>query len=206
MDGFETTAAIRAKEQATDAHIPIIAMTAAAMQGDRERCLAAGMDGYLAKPIRATELYQSVEEMALLATRPQVKAQSTGVEAAPLPDTLEETEPPLDWGEALARLDGNEKLLQEMAVLFCEEGPRLMTSIRAAIAQGDMAELRRAAHTLKGSADMFAARSAVETAQRLETMGRDQDLTDAEDTCSALEEVMGRLLPALQQAARIEGA
>jgi HPt (histidine-containing phosphotransfer) domain-containing protein len=68
-----------------------------------------------------------------------------------------------------------------------------------------MAELRRAAHTLKGSADMFAARSAVETAQRLETMGRDQDLTDAEDTCSALEEVVGRLLPALQQAAKIEG-
>jgi CheY-like chemotaxis protein len=205
MDGFETTAAIRAKEHATGVHMPIIAMTAAAMQGDRERCLEAGMDGYIAKPIRAADLYQAVEEMTLHSTEPQAQAETTVAETTTLLDTREEVEPPLDWGKALARLDGNAMLLQEIAVLFCEEGPRLMTGIREAIAQGETAELRRVAHTLKGSADMFAAQPAVKTALRLETLARDGDLTHLEDAYWALEDTMARLLPVIRDMAKIDG-
>jgi CheY-like chemotaxis protein len=205
MDGFETTAAIRAREHATGGHVPIIAMTAAAMQGDRERCLEAGMDGYIAKPIHAADLYQAVEEMTLHSTEPQAQAETTVAETTTLLDTREEVEPPLDWGKALARLDGNAMLLQEIAVLFCEEGPRLMTGIREAIAQGETAELRRVAHTLKGSADMFAAQPAVKTALRLETLARDGDLTHVEDAYLALEDTMARLLPVIRDMAKIDG-
>ncbi len=77
MDGLETTVAIRAQEHTTGAHIPIIAMTANAMQGDRERCLEAGMDGYVAKPIRSTDLYQAVEEMVPPTAMPPADAQAS---------------------------------------------------------------------------------------------------------------------------------
>jgi CheY-like chemotaxis protein len=204
MDGLETTAAIRAKEHATGTHVPIIAMTAGAMQGDRERCLEAGMDGYIAKPIHATDLYQAVEESALYAAKPQAAAEAT--ETVVLLDTFEEAGSPLDWREALARLDGNEDLLQELAVLFCEEGIRLMTDIREAIAQGETDALRRAAHTLKGSAGMFVAKPAVEAALRLEAMARDGDLSHIENACSSLEDAMSRLLPALRDVAKLDGA
>jgi HPt (histidine-containing phosphotransfer) domain-containing protein len=102
-----------------------------------------------------------------------------------------------EWETAVAQLDGNEALLQEMAALFLEECPKLMSSIWTAMAQGDMAELRRAAHTLKGSCEVFAAKPVVDAAWRMETMGRDGELTHGEEAWAALEAVVARLLPAL---------
>ena len=206
MDGFEATAAIRAQERTTGGHIPIIAMTANAMTGDRERCLEAGMDGYIAKPIRSADLYASVEEIVPHVGRPQADALDTIAAIATPPEPrphAEETELLLDWGKALEHLDGNEALLQDMAELFFVECPKLMAGIREAIAQGNTVELRRLAHTLKGSADIFAAKPAVEAALRLETMGRDGNLTAEEDAWSALEEAIARLLPALRKAAGV---
>ena len=175
MDGLETTVAIRAQEHTTGAHIPIIAMTANAMQGDRERCLEAGMDGYVAEPIRSSDLYQAVEEMVSHTAMPQADAQATVGEMAAPPEPTEETAAALDWEASLAYLDHNEALLRDMASLFCIECPKLMAGIREAISQGEISELRRAAHTLKGSADVFAARPAAAAALRLETMGREEN-------------------------------
>jgi histidine phosphotransfer protein HptB len=110
----------------------------------------------------------------------------------------------IDWGAAVAQLDGDEALLQEMVPLFLEECPKLMTRIRAAMTQGDMAALRRAAHTLKSSADVFAAKPLVDAALRLETMGRDGELKHGEKAWADLEDVMSRLLPALRAAAKME--
>jgi CheY-like chemotaxis protein len=205
MDGLESTAAIRVKERATGTHVPIIAMTAGAMQGDRERCLEAGMDDYITKPIHAADLYQAVEEERALPTpESQATAATAMAEAVVQQDAL--VRAPLDWDEAMARLDGNEVLLQELAVLFCEEGARLMTGIQEAIAEGDMAALRRAAHTLKGSADLFVAKPAYDAALRLETMARDGDLREVEDAWSSLEDAMARLLPDLRDVAKIDRA
>ncbi|MEE8292438.1 MAG: response regulator, partial [Candidatus Tectomicrobia bacterium] len=210
MDGLETTIAIRTQEHTTGAHIPIIAMTANAMQGDRERCLEAGMDGYVAKPIRSTDLYQAVEEMVPPTAMPPADAQaSVGDMAAPpdpTPDPTAEIAPPLDWEASMASLDHNEALLQDMASLFCTECPKLMAGIRGAITQEEMLELRRAAHTLKGAAEVFTASPTVVAALRLETMGREANLTGAEDAWSALEEVIAQLLPALRRAAKMDEA
>ena len=123
--------------------------------------------------------------------------------AAP-PEPTEETAAALDWEASLAYLDHNEALLRDMASLFCTECPKLMAGIREANAQQEMSELRRAAHTLKGSADVFAARPAAAAALRLETMGREENLTNVEDAWSALEDAIARLLPALRGAAKME--
>ena len=159
MDGMEATAVIRAREQLTGAHLPIIAMTAHAMKGDLERCLAVGMDAYLAKPIRRDRLFDVIEEV--LADRPATPDTGPGPEL-------------FDRQEALAQLGGNESALAELAGVFLEECPQLMHEIECAVNTGDIAHLRRAAHTLKGSADIFLARSTVEAARSLEMLAREK--------------------------------
>jgi two-component system sensor histidine kinase/response regulator len=188
MDGLAATAAIRAKEQTTGGHVPIIAMTAYAMKGDRERCLEAGMDGYIAKPFHAKELYAAVEQVAPsrspTATAPPAAVEEGGV---------------LDWGKALERVDGDEETLQELARMLLSEGPALLERIGHAIARGDGTELRRSAHTLKGSAGIFGAKAVADTALELEMMGRDGDLSRSERTWAALEQALARLTAALSR-------
>jgi CheY-like chemotaxis protein len=178
MDGFEATAAIRSRERESGAHVPVIALTAHAMSGDRERCLQAGMDGYLAKPVRADELYAAVEGPA---------------------------EAPLDYDVAMKRTGGKPQVLAQIAQLFLDEGPRLLGDIRRALTERDCKELERAAHTLKGSADLFGAQAVVNVAWRLEKMGREQDVTGADDACTLLKTELERLMPALTKLARAEG-
>jgi CheY-like chemotaxis protein len=186
MDGLEATVAIRRAEQATGRHLPILAMTAYAMKGDRERCLAAGMDGYLSKPIRAQELYDALDALAPGAGRsPAARA-----EAAPPEEVLH-------WPDALAQVGGDRDLLRELTGLFPEECARLLSEIRSAVARGDAGRLRNAAHTLKGSLGTFGARAACAAALRLETMGRQGDLHGAAAACAALDREIARLLPAL---------
>jgi PAS domain S-box-containing protein len=183
MDGMETTAAIRTKEQGTGRRIPIIAMTAHAMKGDRERCLAAGMDGYVSKPIRADQLLQAIEDLI-----------PTGASIHPVASEGEPAAAILDRTLALARVGGNEQLLRELMGLFRQECPRLMTAIRDALAKRDAAGLRLAAHTLKGSVSTFGATVAFEAASRLESIGREGDFSQAHESHAALEEAIERLL------------
>jgi CheY-like chemotaxis protein/HPt (histidine-containing phosphotransfer) domain-containing protein len=181
MSGFEATAAIRAKEQSAGGHLPIIAMTAHAMKGDRERCLEAGMDGYISKPIRAEELFAAI---AALATAP-----------APVPSETSDTSPSVvfDLAEALRSVDGDEDFLRELVELFSADCPRLMAEIEAAVAMNDRVGLRRAAHTLKGSAWSLGAAAVAEVAVRLETMGSAGELASAEAACHQLRRELVRL-------------
>ena len=186
MDGFEATALIRQKERASGAHIPIIAMTAHAMKGDRERCLDAGMDGYIAKPIRAHQLYEAVEQMAARAS-----------DILPGCQDGPEQEVSLDRDQILKQMGGNRETLRDVVALFHVEYPKLMKDMRRAIAQQKPSDLQRAAHTLKGSIQLFGAEAVAALALRLETMGRAENLGDAQSACLALEQEIQRLVPVL---------
>jgi signal transduction histidine kinase/CheY-like chemotaxis protein/HPt (histidine-containing phosphotransfer) domain-containing protein len=146
MGGFEATHIIRERERGANARLPIVAMTAHAMSGDEERCLAAGMDGYLAKPIDPEKLFQIVE---------------SGVSTSE--DTLAIDEPDL-----LKRLCGNQALKARVLRVFAEDCPSRLAEISAAIADGDAERVRRAAHALKGSSGNVAARGLADAAHALE--------------------------------------
>ncbi len=186
MDGLEAAAEIRRKEKGTSTHQPIIAMTAHAMKGDRERCLAAGMDGYLAKPIHANALYEAVEAITPAALRE--------VEPGPPAPVSDEV---LNWEAALQRVGGRADLLQHIVKLFATESTKLVAEIRQAIRARDAAKLRRVAHSLKGSADCFAAGPAVAAALRLEIMGQQDHFAHAESACANLEREIEQLKLAL---------
>ncbi len=164
MDGFQTTAAIRAREKTSGAHVRILAMTAHALAGDRERCLAAGMDGYLAKPISPAELIELLERSAPV---------------APEPSPPPARPPAAGAGESDLERRG-------LAAMFVADALRLSTEMRAAITRRDAGELRRAAHQLVGSAGYFAAQRIFDLAQRLEALGKAGDLSGADQLCEEL--------------------
>ncbi len=182
LDGYEATKAIRLREKTTGGHIPIIAMTANAMKGDRELCIDAGMDDYIAKPIRSTILYEMVE--AITPARP--RSEEVPVESG-------SSEVVLDWDAAVRRFGGRSDLLTEVVTVFLKECGQLMPAIRQAIDEGDGRKLRRLAHSLKGSADAFAAGPAVAAARRLERMGEDGTLTNADEAFTILQTEFERL-------------
>ncbi len=184
MDGLEATAQIRGEEQQTGTHLPIIAMTAHALKGDRERCLAAGMDNYVAKPIRAEELFKTIDTIFADHKRDSA-ANSAG------PQDI------VNWAEALKTAQGDRMLLKSMTEAALEEIPQLMAAIRQAIAAGDHAGLRLAAHTLKGSVRYFGAKRVGEHAAKLEDMGRKGELADAEAIFAALEGELAQLTAVL---------
>jgi PAS domain S-box-containing protein len=191
LDGEQTTALIRKHEQIAGGHLPIVAMTAYAMKGDRERYLGVGMDRYISKPIRPQELFDSVEAVALGVVTPVTHPKAA--------ESLREVAPGavLDETVALARVGDDRELLAEMAELFLHECPQLMNDLQRAVASGDPAIVKSAAHKLKGAVDNFAAPGAFEAARRLETMGRSGDLTGMQETWCTLEKEMDRLKPAL---------
>ena len=190
MDGFEATKMIRLNEQKSGKHIPIVAMTAHAMKGDRERCLKSGMDGYLTKPIQSKSLFETVEG---------VPAAERGDDGASLDDAATDsvTESIMDWNAAVDRVAGREDLLRQMVVLFFQETDKLLPALSQAITHGDAVKVRRLAHSIKGSASCFVAAPAVAAATRVEFMGRDEELADANEAYVLLEREIDRLKQAL---------
>jgi CheY-like chemotaxis protein/HPt (histidine-containing phosphotransfer) domain-containing protein len=168
MGGFESTDVIRALERERNQRTPIIAMTAHAMKGDRERCLAAGMDEYLTKPLDPKQLCQVVEQIA--AGRPPAAADQTPASAIST--------------QVLARVGGDRELLAEISRLFVDDAPRHLDRIRHALDARDGEALRRAAHGLKGAAANFDAEGVVAAARTLEEIGRTQEF-DADPRCEA---------------------
>jgi CheY-like chemotaxis protein len=184
LDGFELTARIREREASTGVRLPIIAMTARAMKGDRERCFRAGMDGYIAKPVQAGELIDAVERFVFV---------SALAKSPPL-DAVQQA---MDKQAALARVQGDYGLFAEIGALFLKECPKLLSRIERAIDSGNCRDLERAAHTLKGSVANFCAQGAVDAALELELMGRNQDLQGVRQAFSTLEREIHRLIPEL---------
>jgi len=182
MDGLEATRILREREKTSGQHVPIVAMTAYAMQGDREKCLEAGMDGYVPKPIHAQELFETIEDLF------QKKDTDTVSESRPAPRNQI-----LNKTEILERVGGDETLLKEIVALFLEDHPRLVSDIRMAIREGDAQRLEKAAHALKGSVGNFASESAFQAALGLETIGRNQDMAQAPEAMIDLENKISQL-------------
>jgi len=182
MDGLDATTAIRAWEKTAGTHTPIIAMTGHAMKGDRERCLAAGMDGYTSKPIRIGELEHAIAQLINPPNSAKVPV-SEGDQA----------DGAIDHAALLAGVDGNRRVLRELVRLFLADCPRRLAEIKEAIRRGDAGALGRAAHTLKGSVGNFAAKNAFAAAQRLEIMSRDIDLDNVGKACVKLESELALL-------------
>ena len=179
MDGFEATAEIRELEKSSGKHIPIIAMTAHAMKGDRERCLAAGMDGYVSKPIRIGDVENAVDRA--MAGKKSSDTGSTSKKNI------------IDEAAILDGMDGNRKLLRDLTRIFLADCPKQLAEIKSAIDMGNAERLRRAAHALKGSVGNFAAKRAIAIASQLEALGKTGNFDAAEGAYVALEDELSQL-------------
>ncbi|HET7213964.1 MAG TPA: response regulator [Terriglobia bacterium] len=186
MDGLEATAALRALETGQPKRLPIIAMTAHAMKGDRSRFLSAGMDGYIAKPIRIQEFVNVIEQ-----TVPPPQETEKELPAKPAAPEV------IDWKQALATVEGESDLLFDLLRIFANEAPATIGKLRSAVESNDAAAIHLIAHTLKGSVGNFGATDAVEAARHLETTAQKGDLQHIPERFRNLEEKIQRVLEAI---------
>jgi two-component system sensor histidine kinase/response regulator len=187
LNGLETTAAIRAKETGTPYHLPIIAMTAHAIKGDREICLQAGMDGYLSKPVRADEMFQTIE--GLLGGRSS--SASAGFPGLAKPQAFDEA-------AFLSRMDGSYEVCVQIAETFFAECPKLMAALHVALYRKDAIELASLAHAMKGTISNFTDGAAFQSAVRIEQLAKEADLHRAGEAFKRLEGDVELLLQALR--------
>ncbi|HZU41380.1 MAG TPA: response regulator [Terriglobales bacterium] len=200
LDGFGATAAIRAQEKAKGKHIPIIAMTAHALKGDRERCLEGGMDGYISKPVNFAEVRETLERVSEQAAGERAALAETSPQPAPIV-----AKDIWDPEMALARVDGDRALFREVVDIFRQEGPKLLQKLETALLASDIEAVQRAAHSIKGEVSYFAAPNAVEAAKTIEYAARDKDLAKCQATMPELKKHLDELTVALQQMQEVSG-
>jgi response regulator RpfG family c-di-GMP phosphodiesterase len=178
MDGLAATAAIREQESRHGtSRIPIYAMTAHALKGDEERCLAAGMDGYISKPLDFARLREVLQQVA-----------------SRLPES-----PPWERSRALMQVGGDEELLHEAAQLFLHESAGQLAALHDSLAQSDAEAARLAAHRLRGSVGYFAAIPLASLLLRVEELARKPDVAAAAALMSHVEQEFSRLRVALEE-------
>jgi PAS domain S-box-containing protein len=185
MSGLEATAIIREHERATGRHIPIVALTARAMAGDREQCLAAGMDAYVSKPLKAEKLFAAID--SLVATAPAAAEGATSGAANPV-----------DADALLANFGGRADLLKQVIGVFLEDAPALLSRIADELRAGNGAGVAAAAHALKGSVGLFSEGPAYDNARRLEQLGRREELAEAETFRAQLDASVATLMSELR--------
>ncbi len=186
MDGLTATRMIRARPQLVG--LPIIAMTAHALKGDRERCLEAGMNDYVSKPIRAQELFEAINRYVFTGT--VVANAAVGVPAV--------AEPAIDLTDALNRLGGDREFLVELMQLLFHEIERELPALEQAILQGDAETLMRLAHSLKGAAGSLSAGPLRAVAHQLELIGHNADLDAAPEAYRQLAQRIDELRAAVR--------
>lgn len=180
VDGLEATTAIRSFEKTSGRRIPIIALTANAMIGDRERCLHAGMDDYLSKPLRSGDLLSMMERLAGGSTATAGGAGTKPTAGAEFPDDV------FNYAASIEQIGDDPDLLVQLVGVFLDQLPHLLPPLEAAIAAGDARAIRQTAHALCSSVSVIAAKRARDVARKLELMGLNADLTHAEETHAEL--------------------
>jgi two-component system sensor histidine kinase/response regulator len=167
MGGFEATEFIRLQEQKSGRHLPIIGLTAHAMNGDRERCLAAGMDEYIAKPLRPKQLFAAIDR---LTAAPAAKRSA-----------------PSNDDDLIDRFGGDLELFRDMLAAFVEQLPRSLLQIRDAIRKCDSQALVSAAHKFRGGALIFGPSELTELLVRLERLAAASRMADAAEPAARLQ-------------------
>jgi HPt (histidine-containing phosphotransfer) domain-containing protein len=189
LGGFEATAEIRRLEAATGRHTPIVAMTAHALEGDRQKCLDAGMDGYVSKPIQTPALVA-----ALNAAVGDDVGSGSGVELA-----MPSSQPVIDRAAVLENLGDDLELFHQIIAIFLEDTPSKIGALQQALAAQDAQQLHTLGHTLKGSIANFGAPRATDAARVLENAAKLGDLTQAAQQVQELVTATEELCAALRQ-------
>jgi PAS domain S-box-containing protein len=196
MDGFEATRLIRLFEEESGRHTPIAALTARAMAGDRERCLASAMDYYLAKPLRKVELLELLGQVSanrtIARTNPSPAAVANGHRQRddaqqPSPEPEPKVLPVFTRPILLDQVEGDVAVLERMIALFQENTPRLLADLHSAIMRRGLSELSFSAHALLGSLGAFGAHGAQQLTKQLEVQARAGNYEDVGRTFAALE-------------------
>ena len=205
MDGFQATAAIRQRQRESGKRVPIIAMTAHVMAGDREKALAAGMDDYISKPLMRDELKKIVERNSA------ISEEATGREVPASPEPTERSlDFVLDPGVLKNRFGGDQELLTTIAEMFPGETAKALQSVERARTENDAVTLRREAHSLKSMCKMFEATHAAGLALELETaaeegsVGTDQQLQTLKTAVAAAAEAVVQFQKALNPTAQVQ--
>ncbi len=198
MDGYAATKAIRTREETSGKHIAIIAMTANAMKGDRELCIDAGMDDYIAKPVRSDELYSILEKYATTAGVELVSTTNRDLKDSPS-DVTPETDIDVFDRKRFRTQMSDRDLMIELIDLFPEETESLIGKARHAISTQDSAGLHAAAHSLKGTLGTYCATKAHLAAKSLDDFARAGNLSHAAESLAGCEREVERLRTALFQ-------
>jgi signal transduction histidine kinase/CheY-like chemotaxis protein/HPt (histidine-containing phosphotransfer) domain-containing protein len=196
MDGLEATAAIRAGETGTVTHVPIIAMTAHALQGDREKCLAAGMDDYVSKPIRRAQLLEALRRAVSADVAAPAAPRAPHSEVASAPPARSGAGEAIRGAPLFQELSGEVDVLHEVVDAYVTETFENLRRLPGLIAHGAFEDVRRLAHTLKGAMRGLGAENAAREAFALEELARACDLTAASAVLERVDVAVGAALPA----------
>jgi CheY-like chemotaxis protein/HPt (histidine-containing phosphotransfer) domain-containing protein len=191
MDGLAATAKIREMQSGTGVRTPIVAITANVMGGDRERCLAAGMDDYLPKPLSPDMLLEKIRLWTAAGGRPGAPADGPALRDEEIP--ADASSKLIDWDKAVERVMGDQELLSRLLGHFIDEFPARLAELKAAFAREDAGEMTRQAHALKGASASLAAERVSSAAFRVEQAGRSGDFQTAEGGLITLQSEMAAL-------------
>ncbi|MDY6836714.1 MAG: response regulator [Thermodesulfobacteriota bacterium] len=178
MDGLEATKTIRARESEQGTRIPIIALTAHAMKGDRDQCLTVGMDDYVSKPIKQEALFQAMARQVLASEK--IKPKGADKAASERGDIFNRE-------ALLQRLEGNETLCNELLGIFLEDTPGQLEKLKQAVVDNDASQVAFSAHAIKGASANIGAEALEEIAYQLEVAGKDQNMDKAQSFVGKLE-------------------
>jgi CheY-like chemotaxis protein len=194
LDGYQATKMWREMEARGTGHVPILAMTARALRGDRERCLAAGMDDYLSKPIRSADLHAKLELLSQRLPCQKLEHSPAAVRTGQASQGLPAISPEVDWQRARKNTAQDAELLDELLGTFLTETPRLMSRMQQALDSRDVGQISAIAHALKGSLGFLATSTAHASCERIELHVQDWPAAEVEAQWQACQTKIQRVI------------